>query len=226
MPLNGVSIMDAYHVLSSQSTIRKINTPVSAAVEKGEKALSSALSGLACVNTPAVKIRTGTLTELTLEEFLSKNGIFKKGSAYMDGKPYSGLIDIVKDENRVLMEYLDGSLKKSTRFRQNKQKVMVPVLKKVYSKKDVAKLVESYSLGDKTPQGTHRIGEVEIKPNEIKVMKFGKDLNVTTSRKGANGKWKTEHEIFARDKKRSGRVTKTKTSGSKVYTKDYSIRIT
>lgn len=229
MPIDGVSaINNAYRILSSQgSAMHKISAPVSQVAEKSENVFST-LSNLAAINGAAVRIKTNFLSEFSLEEFLSKNGTFKKGAAYIDNKPYSGIIKARNGENQVLLEYSDGVLRQSTRFKQNKHNEMVPISRKIYSKKDSAKVIESYSLGDKTPQGTHRIGEVTIKPDEIKVMKYGKDLDVTTSKKQKNGSWKIEHEKFSADRKHPNHIqqVKTNTSNGKVSTKDYIIRIT
>ena len=132
---------------------------------KGKIALG--LSALAAVGIAAVAITRGKKvsvpnvssevspeilsevpSKLSIDDF-RKIGKFDKGSATVNGKPFSGIIDVTNKRGKYVLEYADGALKSSTKYFDggefNGYKIgLKPYSKKVYTEKDGVRTMEIF----------------------------------------------------------------------------------
>ena len=133
---------------------------------KGKIALG--LSALAAVGIAAVAITRGKKvpSELSIDDF-KKIGKFDKGVATVKGQPFSGVIDVINEENKYALEYADGVLKSSTSSRVSDGKLFT---KKVYSEKDGVKTIENffYSSAPKYNEKGLKVGELGWLPDRRK----------------------------------------------------------
>ncbi len=92
-------------------------------IKDGGKKLALALTGLAVVGMAttvavmhSIKKGKAPLESLSLDEF-KKIGKFDKGQAFVEGKPYTGVIEVANKNGKFYMEYSDGALKSSTKHK-------------------------------------------------------------------------------------------------------------
>ncbi len=74
-------------------------------------------------------------SELSIDDF-KKIGKFDKGMATVNGKPFSGVINVTNKKDKYALEYADGTLKSSTHSK------LTDISKKTYSVEDSAHVVE------------------------------------------------------------------------------------
>lgn len=115
---------------------------------KGKIALG--LGALAAVGIAAVAITRGKKVPsyVSLDDF-KKIGKFDKGNATVNGKPFSGIINVTNKRGHYALEYADGALKSSTKYVDggefNGYKFgFQPYSKKVYTEKDGVRTVENF----------------------------------------------------------------------------------
>lgn len=78
-------------------------------------------------------------SELSIDDF-KKIGKFDKGMATVNGKPFSGVINVTNKKDKYALEYADGTLKSSTHSKLTD--IPAVISKKTYSVEDSAHVVE------------------------------------------------------------------------------------
>ena len=173
---------------------------------KGKIAL--ALGALAAAGVAAVALTRGKKvpSEMSIDDF-KKIGKFEKGAATVNGKPYTGVINVTNKKGTYALEYADGALKSSTLGKSvegtGSLDIKLPLSKKVYSTNDGVRTVEEFDYvhGTRRNEKGEPIGGFEWLPtrkttvSDGKVVKehkdgyFGETLADTVERQ-QDGTWK------------------------------------
>lgn len=209
MPIGNVSAVKP--VLAQAPKKEELEQKVAQAqkeIKDGKKKLALALAGLATVGVAtigtALAIKKGKMpSELTMDNF-KKIGNFEKGKAFVKGKPYTGIIDVVNKNGKFQMEYVDGVLKSSTKLEKMSESFTelfkkmgltgeeykyVPKARKIYSKQDGVKTIEKQvsALKDKSSMEWKTFSKTTIQDDNV-TKTFGEFQKV--AQKQNDGTWK------------------------------------
>lgn len=182
-------------------------------IKDGKKKLALTLAGLATVGVAtigvALAIKKGKIpSELTMDNF-KKIGNFEKGKAFVKGKPYTGIIDVVNKNGKFQMEYVDGVLKSSTKSVENSESILEHLERNGLSKdiieefKYSEKMKKLYSEAD----GIKTVEKQIVRPRDgewvAKTKTIIKDGNITrnegelqrVAQKQEDGSWKVTKQV-------------------------------
>ncbi len=152
MKIGSVSNVNAFKGVQETSVVTSPNEKkdIKEILQENKGKIALGLGALAAVGIAAVAITRGKKvpSELSIDDF-KKIGKFDKGSATVNGKPFSGIIGVTNKRGHYALEYADGALKSSTKYVDggefNGYKFgFRPYSKKVYTEKDGVRTVENF----------------------------------------------------------------------------------
>lgn len=152
MKIGAISNVNTFKGTQEASTVTSPNEKkdIKEVVKDNKGKIALGLGALAAVGIAAVAISRGKKvpSELSIDDF-KKIGKFDKGSATVNGKPFSGIIGVTNKRGHYALEYADGALKSSTKYVDggefNGYKLgFRPYSKKVYTEKDGVRTVENF----------------------------------------------------------------------------------
>ena len=144
MKIGAISNVNTFKGTQEASTVTSPNEKkdIKEVVKDNKGKIALGLGALAALGIAAVAISRGKKvpSELSIDDF-KKIGKFDKGVATVKGQPFSGVIDVINEENKYVLEYTDGVLKSSTYY-DNIYVWPNKLSKKTYSIKDGAHVIE------------------------------------------------------------------------------------
>ena len=114
MKIGAISNVNTFKGTQEASTVTSPNEKkdIKEVVKDNKDKIALGLGALAAVGIAAVAISRGKKvpSELSIDDF-KKIGKFDKGVATVKGQPFSGVIDVINEENKYALEYVSSILR-------------------------------------------------------------------------------------------------------------------